>query len=140
MFRFSRLIGCYVVLFAFCIAQIGSATAQAPVHEPIVVVHAGIDRLHVGLDYVFGLADEPKHLKTLKDTLEVFFVGVDKKRPVVVGHFEPDGEPGERGGAFAADEIDGPFFVVGEIGGQDPGPAHRGDQFLHLAVVGADPA
>lgn len=51
---------------------------------PINVVHAGVDRLYADLDYVFGLANEPAALKTLKETLDVFFVGVDPKVPGVV--------------------------------------------------------
>lgn len=50
---------------------------------PINVSHAGIARLYEDLDYIFGLAKEPDQLKKLKETLDVFFEGVDPKVPAV---------------------------------------------------------
>ncbi|MDB5335414.1 MAG: hypothetical protein JWN70_1033 [Planctomycetaceae bacterium] len=72
-----------------CVTAIVLAGGIVPVQAqnkavPINVVHAGIDRLYADLDYVFGLAKEPVALKNLKDTLDVFFVGVDPKVPGVV--------------------------------------------------------
>ena len=80
MSRTSGLIACCVTL---TLANVAPVQAQVKT-EPINVVHAGIDRLYSGLDYVFGLADEKKELDNLKATLNVFFVGVDTKLPTVV--------------------------------------------------------
>ncbi len=76
-------------LFICGVAAMLLAGSTVPVQAqskavPINVVHAGIDRLYADLDYVFGLANEPEQLKSLKETLDVFFVGVDPKVPAVV--------------------------------------------------------
>ncbi|MDB5390493.1 MAG: hypothetical protein JWM11_6139, partial [Planctomycetaceae bacterium] len=82
MFRNSQCIG-FCVLLAALVGRIETASAQMK-SVPINVVHGGIDRLYEDLDYVFGLADDPKNLKTLKETLDVFFVGMDTKKPAVI--------------------------------------------------------
>ena len=76
-------------LFICGIAALSLASSVTPVHAqnkavPINVVSAGIDRFHADLDYVFKLADEPGALKDLKETLKVFFEGLDPKVPAVV--------------------------------------------------------
>lgn len=68
-----------VMLLTGSVTPVQAQTKTVPVN----VVHAGIDRLYSDLDYVFGLAKEPVQLKSLKDTLDVFFVGVDTKVPAV---------------------------------------------------------
>jgi hypothetical protein len=83
VFRITRLMGCCAVLGAlFCGIQAASAQGKGAV--PINVIHGGVARLYEDLDYIFGLADEAKNLKTLKDTLDVFFVGMDPKKPAVI--------------------------------------------------------
>lgn len=92
--RISRLNRCWAVIaIAGCfVLRAELVHAQAAAQEPINVVHAGIDRLYAGLDYVFGLAEEQKNLETLKSTLDVFFVGVDPKKPAVVQVYVRKGE------------------------------------------------
>lgn len=70
--------GYYTTVYAQAKAE--PAAAKAP---PIDAAAAGITRLYEDLDYVFGLAKEPAALKTLKETLDVYFEGVDRKLPAV---------------------------------------------------------
>lgn len=70
--------GSYTTVYAQ--AKSDSAGAKAP---PIDAAAAGVTRLYEDLDYVFGLAKEPAALKTLKETLDVYFEGVDPKIPAV---------------------------------------------------------
>ena len=69
---------CYII--GFCIAVLVAEKAcfgQVPVKAiPIDAAHAGIDRLNEDLDYVFGLAKEPKALKDLKELLNEYFKGL----------------------------------------------------------------
>lgn len=83
MFRKSQFLGC-CVLWAVLTGSINTAAAQAKKSVPINVVFAGVDRLYEDLDYVFDLAKEPDHLKTLKETLDVFFGGMDNAKPAVI--------------------------------------------------------
>lgn len=64
-------------------AQAKTAPATPAKAPPIDAASAGVERLYQDLDYVFGLANEPKALKDLKDTLDVYFEGVDRKLPAV---------------------------------------------------------
>ncbi len=83
---------CSFVGFIFAILAISADStpahaqaAQPPAVKtvPINAAVAGVTRLYEDLDYVFGLAKEPKALKDLKETLDVFFDGMDLKSPVV---------------------------------------------------------
>lgn len=83
MFRNSQLIGCCALLTVLAgWAQPTSAQMKGAV--PINVVSSGVDRLYEDLDYVFELANEAAHLKTLKSTLDVFFGGVELKKAAVI--------------------------------------------------------
>lgn len=82
MSRTSGFLICCVTALVLA-GGVGAAQAQNKA-VPINVVHAGIDRLYADLDYVFGLANEPNELQNLKDTLKVFFEGMDPKVPAVV--------------------------------------------------------
>lgn len=80
MLRTCCSIGCVVaVLFA---ADVNPLHAQAKA-VPANAAQGGVNRLYEDLDYIFGLAKEPAALKELKETLDVFFVGVDPKAPAV---------------------------------------------------------
>ena len=94
MFRTSCFVGCCAAAFALAggIMPVQAQVKPAPVAGktvPINIVHGGVDRLYADIDYIFGLANEPKELKNLKDTLDVFFIGnvkkpaMDTKRPTV---------------------------------------------------------
>lgn len=82
---------CFPLMCAFAVAAASSsplplpaqAKAAAPKSVPVNISHAGIARLYEDLEYVFKLADEPKAFNTLKETLDVFFEGVDPKVPAV---------------------------------------------------------
>ncbi len=82
MFRNCCSLGCAIALLTVA-ADLNPLQAQAPKAVPANAAQAGINRLYEDLDYIFGLAKEPKALKELKDTLDVFFVGVDPKLPAV---------------------------------------------------------
>lgn len=65
-------------------AQAKAAPAAAGARGvPINVSHAGVARLYEDLEYIFKLANEAPAFKTLKETLDVFFEGVDPKLPAV---------------------------------------------------------
>lgn len=72
--------GVAALVFAGSVAPVQAQNKAAPIN----VVHAGVDRLYADLDYIFKLANDPAALKSLKETLDVFFVGVDPKVPGVV--------------------------------------------------------
>lgn len=90
MFRKSRIIG-YCVL-ATLVGSVAPGFAQQQGVAPVNVAYAGVDRLYEDLDYIFGLAPDPRGLKTLKDTLDVFFVGLDPKKPPVIQVHVRNGE------------------------------------------------
>lgn len=89
MFRTPFLVGCVLTVvivagdFTPVQAQAKAAPAAPTRALPIDAASAGVERLYQDLDYVFGLANEPKALKDLKDTLDVYFEGVDRKLPAV---------------------------------------------------------
>ncbi|MDB5391743.1 MAG: hypothetical protein JWM11_7389 [Planctomycetaceae bacterium] len=83
MFRKLPILG-YCLVLTIVLGSVTSVFAQTKALAPINVAYAGVDRLHEDLDYIFGLASEPKSLKTLMDTLDVFFVGLDPQKPPVV--------------------------------------------------------
>ncbi len=81
----SRTSGFLICCIAACILAGGVAPVQAQNKSvPINVAIAGVDRLYADLDYIFGLAKEPEQLKSLKETLDVFFVGIDPKIPAII--------------------------------------------------------
>ena len=86
----------FVSRIAVILALICSATpgwAQAKKGPDVTVLHAGVNRLYAGLEYIYkDLANEPKQFETLKDTLDVYFVGVDGGKSALLQLFVRSGK------------------------------------------------
>ena len=76
-----------ICLLALCLCAFGTTAVRPVAAQPsVTVMHAGVDRLYEDLELIFvKLGAEPAQYKTLKeDVLDVFFIGVDPKKPALV--------------------------------------------------------
>jgi len=71
------------VLFCLCVSP---AVAQTAADKPsVTIIHSGVERLYEDLRLMFeALAGEKSQYATLQDTLDVYFIGADAKKPGLV--------------------------------------------------------
>jgi len=78
--RLCRL-ACFILLA--CTAAVTAQAQQAPAQKSSVTVAlSSVDELNRDLEWLFQLANDPKAFKTLKETLEVFSIGVTPDQPI----------------------------------------------------------